>query len=107
MDASALQQLLSARGSASTYLRHEIARFVTWMSKESVPWAAIRGFLQNRLIALDKMLGICPIGIGVIWRRIFCKTMLLATKHEATKACGTHNLYRGLEAGIEGGIHSA
>ena len=33
--------------------------------------------------------------------------MLLATKHEATEACGTHNLCGGLEAGIEGGIHSA
>ena len=66
MDAIELQQLLSARGSARTHLRCEVARFVEWMSNNNVPWAAITGFMYNQLIALDKLPGIRPVGIGEI-----------------------------------------
>ena len=105
--ATALQQLLSARGSASTHLRYEVAHFVEWIVNFNVPWAAICGFMNNRLIALDKMPGIRPIGIGKIWRRLSYKVLLMATMAEATEACGVDNLHGGLETGIEGDIYAA
>ena len=84
LDATALQQLLSARGRASTHLSCEVVHFVECMANFNVPWAAICGFMNNRLIALDKMPGIRPICIGEIWRRLFCKVLLIPTVAEAT-----------------------
>ena len=60
-----------------------------------------------RLAALDKCPGVRPIGIGDITRRLVCKILLIVTGKEATRACGTDQLYSGLEARIEGGIHHA
>ncbi|KAL7519316.1 hypothetical protein ACHAWF_000226 [Thalassiosira exigua] len=45
--------------------------------------------------ALDKQPGVRPLGIGEIWRRAMAKA-----------ACGSTQLCAGLEAGIEGAIHS-
>ena len=58
-----------------------------------------------RLIVLKKCLGVRPIRIGDIFRRLVCKIFLSITGNEATRACGTDQLCYGLEAGIEGGIH--
>ena len=58
-------------------------------------------------MALDKMPGIRPIGIGELWRRLFCKICMAVCANEATDACGNLNLCGGLGAGIEGGVHVA
>ena len=106
-DATTLQMLLVGRGGASRILREAVGEFTEWTMNHNVPWPAIRAFASGRLMALDKMPGIRPIGIGELWRRLFCKLCMLASGEEATEACGNTNLCGGLEAGIEGGIHAA
>ena len=94
-------------GLASRLLRATVAEFARWMTNEYPPWAAYRGLMAGRLIALDKMLGIRPIGIGETWRRLFAKTVILVTGDDTTEACGSEQLCAGLKAGIEGGVHAA
>ena len=60
----------------------------------------------NRLVALDKYPGVRPVGIGEVWRRLMAKCVLEVAGHEGKAACGAHQLYCGLEAGIEGAVHA-
>ena len=62
--------------------------------------------MSGRLVALDKMPGVRPVGIGEVWRRLFAKAVLLVAGPEATEACGADQLCAGLSAGIEGGVHA-
>jgi hypothetical protein len=48
----------------------------------------------------------CPIGVGETWWRLAAKATLLASGSEAKELCSIHQLYAGLEAGIEGSIHA-
>ena len=62
--------------------------------------------MANRLIAMDKSPGVCPIGIGKIFCRLFAKCILFCTGTDATSECGNFNLCVGLDAGIEGAAHA-
>ena len=66
----------------------------------------IRILMMYRLIALDKMPGIRPVGIGDIWRRLLAKCLLWVTGEEAEIACRTNELCGGMSADIEAGIHA-
>ena len=59
-----------------------------------------------RLVALDKQPGVRPVGIGEIFRRAIAKCALKVCGEDAKAACGSANLCAGLEAGIEGALHS-
>ena len=59
-----------------------------------------------RLCALDKQPGVRPLGIGEIWRRAIAKCALSVCGEDAKAACGSKQLCAGLEAGIEGALHS-
>ena len=59
-----------------------------------------------RLIALDKMPCIRPVGIGDSWRRLLAKCLLRVTGEEAKIACGSSQLCRGIHAGIEAGSYA-
>jgi hypothetical protein len=60
----------------------------------------------GRLLALDKMPGVRPIGIGETWRRAIAKAVLLIAGREVTMACKTDNLCGGLHGRIDGVIHA-
>eukprot|EP00804_Cyclotella_cryptica_P029931 CCRYP_017814-RA/>CCRYP_017814-RA protein AED:0.77 eAED:0.58 QI:0/-1/0/1/-1/1/1/0/182 len=61
---------------------------------------------QGRLVALDKNPGVRPVGIGECWIRAVSKLVLADCGKEGKAACGSIQLCAGLEAGIEGAIHS-
>ena len=62
--------------------------------------------MSNRLVAFDKCPGVRPVGIGEVWRRLMAKCVLSVAGHEAKTVCGSHQLCCGLEAGIEGAVHT-
>ena len=76
------------------------------MANSFPPWATTCALLANRLMALDKCLGIWPIGIGEIWRRLLAKCVLKVAGTQAKDAYGNAQLCTGLEAGIEGAVHA-
>jgi hypothetical protein len=104
-DSINLKNLLLQHGQASQRLRNVCAKFARWLANDHPPWASYRAMLANRLIALDKMPGIRPIGIGDIWRRFFAKLVLSVASSYATDCCGSDQLCAGLRAGVDGAIH--
>ena len=106
-DSAALKGLLLAHGQASQRLRVVFARFIEWLANGFPPWAAYRGLLACRELALGKKpIGIRPIGIGDIFRRAAAKVVLLVAGPSATTACGADQLCAGLKAGVESGVHA-
>ena len=78
---------------------------VEWLANSYPLWATHRALTWNRLIRLEKFPGVCPIGSDDIFRREFCKCLLVVTRLEPTRACGIDQFYGGLEAGMEGKTH--
>ena len=76
------------------------------MANDIPLWAVTRALLANRLMVLDKCLGIQLIGIGEIWRRLLAKCVLKVAGVKAKDACGNAQLCTGIEAGIEGAVHA-
>ena len=87
-------------------LRDCIATLACKMSNEVLPWKKLRALMSCRLIALDKRPGIRPIGIGECLRRLLAKSISDCTKGDLSEYFGIDQLAGGLEAGIEGAIHS-
>jgi hypothetical protein len=58
-------------------------------------------------VALDKLPGVRPVGIGETLERLGGKCVLLVCGDEAKEACGVDQLCAGVEAGIESGMHAA
>ena len=79
-----------------------VADMGEWLSNGWPPWAAYRALMSCRLIALDKIPGIRPVGIGETWRRLLARCLLRVSGQEAKAACGTEQLAGGVEVGIEG-----
>ena len=78
-DSSMMKNALLAHGGASGKLRSAIADLANWLANENVPWAAYRGLMMCREVALDKMPGVRPLGIGDILRRLIAKCVLRVT----------------------------
>ena len=76
------------------------------MSNTALPYAAYSALQSCRLVALDKGPCVRSVGIGEIWKRGIEKCALKIVGKDVKAACGSTNLYAGLEAGIEGAIHS-
>lgn len=68
--------------------------------------AAYRAVTDQRMVALDKSPGTRPVGISCVWIRRVCKAMLIEAWSDGKEACGSDQLCAGLEAGIEGALHS-
>ena len=105
-DSVSLQHWIIRFGAASRKLRLIVAVFGEWLCNGQPPWAAYCAMMSGRLIALEKCPGIRPVGIGETWRRLLAKCLLRVTGQEAKAACDTEQLAGGVEAGIEGAIHS-
>ncbi len=106
-DSADLQHWLLRFGGASAEFRKAVAEFVRWKANDNPPWAAYRALRAGRLVAVDKMPGVRPLGIGESFERLESKCVLLVCGDEAKEACGVDQLCAGLEAGIEAGVHAA
>ena len=67
---------------------------------------SIEAFVACRLIALNKNLGVRPIGVGEILRRIIGKTIAWTLKNDIQEAAGRLQTAAGLKNGAEAAIHS-
>ena len=61
--------------------------------------------MTGRLIALDKLPGVRPVGIGEIWRRLLAKYMLKVTRPKATHAFKDDWICAGLKAVTDRAVH--
>ena len=93
-------------GATSVHLRDIAAAVCHRLCNAIIPWEDVFALVTSRLIALDKCLGVRPIGIGETLHRVVGKTICLATRIDVTMACGSDQLCGGLSSGIEGDIHS-
>ena len=59
----------------------------------------------GRLIALDKQPGVCLVGVGETWKRLFSNIVLKVTVPKAAMACQDDHLCAGLKAKIDGAAH--
>ena len=63
-------------------------------------------FLASRLIAIDKLLGVRPIGIGDVARRIICKAVSSVVRDDILEVAGIDQLCAGQPGGCEGAVHA-
>ena len=63
-DTSDLQHWLLRFGRDSAEFRKAVAEFVQWKANDNPPWAAYPALRAGRLVGLDKMPGVRPVGIG-------------------------------------------
>ena len=106
MNSVRLKYWLLRFGVASMGLWNIVGEFGDCMANGCPPWAVYRALMSGCLISLDKCPGVRPLGVGETWRQMLEKCLLVVPGAEANDACGTEQLFGGLEAGIEGGIHA-
>ena len=69
-------------------------------------WGAYWALMDVRLIGLNIHTWVQPLGTGETWRYCMAKCVLYVSGAEENEACRTEQIYGGLEAGTEGGIHA-
>ena len=79
---------------------------ITWrLANNIVPWEDIRALKAKRLIALNKLPGVRPIGVGEVGDRFLGKIMAYVTGDDVRIECNNDQLCSGIRGGIEGAIH--
>eukprot|EP00957_Ditylum_brightwellii_P181385 13817126-Ditylum_brightwellii.AAC.1 len=93
-------------GAAIQKLRVTITELACWLTNTRPAWAAYQTIVANRLIALDKCLGVHLIGISEVFFWMLDKYIIGVCGNDVTKVCSSNQLCSGLKAGIEGAVHS-
>jgi hypothetical protein len=105
-DAAFWKRLCSSFSHSSNDLCASLALIAKKISTSYVDPEGLTCLTASRLIALDKMPGIRPIGIGEVVRRAINKAIVSIIQDEITQVAGYTQLCAGLEAGSEVGVHS-
>ena len=91
-DARHWQDVLLRYGAYSSCLRDTVAALSCRLANTIVPWDQVRALVSNRLIALDKYLGVRPVDVGETLRRIFGRAVYIATRVDIEDLCGIDQL---------------
>ena len=76
------------------------------ISTEYVDPVGLSAFVASRLIALDKCLGVRPIGIGKVSRRIIRKAILQVVRNDVQEVAGARQCCAGQSSGVEAAVHA-
>ena len=114
IDADGWRHILCCKsyGKYSTQLCEAIAAFARIMATQEVNADCLREFTACRLVPLDKgndksgEIGVRPVGIGEVFRRIVGKLVVDVVKDDIQEALGSIQTCGGLKSGIEASIHS-
>ncbi len=114
IDADGWRQILCSKsyGNTSNQLCEAIAELAKTMSTEEVDPTLLSEYLSCRLIPLDKGadeiggIGVRPIGVGEVIRRIIGKVIVDTVKQDIQDAVGPLQTCAGLKSGIEASIHA-
>ena len=74
-----LQVCIMKFGEDITRLHTNVETFVEWLANGSLHWGEYCAFMPGRQIAPDKNPGVCPVGVGETWRRIFANIGIKVT----------------------------
>ena len=105
-DASFWKRICTSFQTVSDELCASMALVAKKISTSYVDPEGLSAFTACRLMALDKQLGVRPIGIGEVVRRIVSRAILGVIGEEIMEVAGTTQLCAGQEAGCEIGVHS-
>ena len=103
---SQLQDLLLKYGNHSAEVREAFSALSRRLANTVVPWEDIRAMKAKRLIALNKLPGVRPIGVGEVADRFLGKIMAYVTGDDVRNECNNDQLCSGIKGGIEGAIHA-
>ena len=74
-------------GDAGSDLRIAIATFIRSIYTQTIDDDSVGALMASRLIPLNKMPGLRPIGVGEVLRRIIGKVVMCALKSDVVRAC--------------------
>lgn len=106
IDAAGWRRLCTSFGTQSKALCSSLAAFTKRICTSLVDPDGLSAFVACRLIPLDKMPGVRPIGICEVMRRIVGKTIMRVVGQDVRKAVGPLQLCAGLDAGCEAAVHA-
>ena len=84
---SQLQDLVLKYGNHSAELREAFSALSRRLANTIVPWEDIRAMKAKRLIALNKLPGVRPIGVGEVADRFLGKIMAYVTGDDVRNEC--------------------
>ena len=79
--------------------------FVYFLANGSPSWESYPVSMSVRLIALDKQSGVIPVGVGLIWRRLFPKCVMRVMGPKVTIMGCSDQLRDVLKVGTNGVVH--
>ena len=100
-DAEDWRQMCCSFKDASHHLCNALADTAKCIDVNCVGPCGLEALKACRLIALDKMPGIRPIGVGEVVKRIIGKAILRTVKEDIQRVVGTLQLCAGYENGVE------
>ena len=112
-DANSWRNILASRrfGICAEELRTELASATRQMCIEKVelvesPTSSLEDFLACRLIPLDKITGLRPIGVGEVLRRIVGKVVMKVCRQDVQRAAGSLQVGARQSGGCEAAVHA-
>lgn len=106
LDSYAWRRLCSSFGSFSDDLCSSVAAVARRLCSSYVDPQCIQTLLSCRLIALNKLPGVRPIGVGETCRRIIGKAVLSVLGCDILEIVGTAQLCAGQKGGCEAAVHA-